>query len=181
MATPPLKRFVLPVAAVLAVGFLVVFAFHGERPESGLAPFVAAGIMPLRPEGVEAVEIDMGGRHWRLTRGRDGRWGLAQGAALAAGDPEALIEKGLRLLHVSAPERTLTSEEVAAVPASEFGLAPPALTVTARGASSAPFTVHFGGKTPLGLARYARVEGRQEMVLVPGFVAEAWEAVVATP
>lgn len=175
MATPPLKRVILPTAAVLAAGFLLVFAFHGERPESGLAPFVAAGIMPLRPESIEAVEIDTGGRHWRLARGRDGRWVPAQEEA------QAQIEKALKFLHVSAPERTLTADEVAAMSASEFGLQPPALTVTARSASGEPFTVHFGRKNPLGLARYARIEGRQDVVLVPAFIAEAWEAVAAQP
>lgn len=181
MATPSLRRVAWPSAAVLAAAFIVVLAFHGQRPGPGLVPFEAGGLMALPPERIEEVEVEADGKRWRLRRGAEGTWSVTQGPPVVAGDPQAQIERGLRLLHVSGPERTLTREELGGAAAGEFGLAPPELTVRARGGSSSVFTVHFGRKNPLGLARYARVEGRDEVVLLPGFVAEAWEALVKKP
>ena len=40
-------------------------------------------------------------------------------------------------------------------------------------------TIHFGSANPLGLARYAQIEGRPEVVLLPAFVAEAWEQMMS--
>jgi hypothetical protein len=36
------------------------------------------------------------------------------------------------------------------------------------------------GANPLGLERYARVVGRPEILLMPAFVADAWEPVAET-
>ena len=36
-----------------------------------------------------------------------------------------------------------------------------------------------GGANPLGLERYARVVGRPEILLLPAFVADAWEPLAA--
>jgi len=84
---------------------------------------------------------------------------------------------GLKLLHNSAPQRTdLASEQL-----SEFGLAPPRLTVTARMTGGASITIEFGRTNPLGLERYARVVGRGEILLMPAFVADAWEPVAEVP
>ena len=93
-------------------------------------------------------------------------------------DPRPQVEEGLALLHRSGPERILTPDE-AVGSERDFGLATPALSVTARTAWDPPFTIHFGGKNPLGLARYARVDGRAEVVLLPAFVAETWERLVS--
>ncbi|HET7876032.1 MAG TPA: hypothetical protein VFN71_10990 [Methylomirabilota bacterium] len=181
MAAPTLKRLAWPAAAVVAAAFITVLAFHGQRPEPGLARFEAAGLMPMPPADVTQVEVAAGGKHWRLARGADGRWQLVEGAPGAPGDLQDRVEKGLKLLHASGPERVLTREELSAASTGEFGLSPAELSVSARGGAAAAFTLHFGRKNPLGLARYARVEGREDVVLLPGFVAEAWEAVVRSP
>lgn len=176
VAAAALRRFAWPLAATAAAAFIAALAFHGQRPEPGLVRFEASGLMlHLPPERVSEVEIEMGGTRLRLARGPDGRW-TSRGQA-AEGDQAARIETGLKLLHASGPERVMTPDEIRGTPISEFGLAPPALTVTTRDATGAVFTIHFGKKNPLGLARYARVKGQDGVVLLPGFVAEAWEQV----
>jgi len=60
-------------------------------------------------------------------------------------------------------------------------LAPPRLTVTARMTGGASITIEFGRTNPLGLERYARVVGRGEILLMPAFVADAWEPVAEVP
>jgi len=61
----------------------------------------------------------------------------------------------------------------------EFGLTPPRLAVTAHRSSGASITVEFGGTNPLGLERDARIVGRSEVLLIPAFVADAWEPVAS--
>ena len=47
-----------------------------------------------------------------------------------------------------------------------------------RGAEGRTVTIRFGGANPLGLARYTRIDARPEVVLLPAFVAQAWERVM---
>jgi hypothetical protein len=176
VAAAALRRLGWPLAAAAASACLAALAFHGQRPEPGLARFQAAGLMlHLLPERVSQVEVEGGGKRLVLARGPEGRW--TAGGQAAAGELASRVETGLKLLHVSGPERSMAPGELRGIPRAEFGLAPPALTVTARSGSGPAFTVHFGATNPLGLARYARVEGTEEIVLLPGFVAEAWEQV----
>jgi len=179
VAPAALRRLAWPAAAVGSAAFIVALALHGERPEPGLARFVAAGLMTLPPERVSEVDVTSGGRTWRLRRA-ESRWTLVEGGPLRMPDPRLQIEEALALLHRSGPERTLTTDE-ATGSERDFGLDRPALTVTARAAPAPPFTIHIGGRNPLGLARYARVDGHAGVVLLPGFVAEAWERLVGPP
>ena len=41
--------------------------------------------------------------------------------------------------------------------------------------------IAFGGANPHGLARYARIDGRPELLLLPSYVAEAWQLVAEQP
>jgi hypothetical protein len=99
----------------------------------------------------------------------------------AAGTPPATeeareaLERGLRFLHVSAPQRVMTREQLAETSLAELGLDPPGYTVAVIASDGEPFTIEFGGLNPQGLARYARVEGREEILLLPSFAAEPWE------
>jgi hypothetical protein len=164
-------------AAALAAGFIAVLAFQGERPEPGLARFVPAGLLAGWPvEQVSSVEVTAGTLHRTFRRDPGGGWRPeAADPALAATLAEH-IETGLTLLHNSSPQRAdLASEQLG-----EFGLMPPSLTVTARRADGATVTIEFGGANSLGLERYARVVGRTEILLMPAFVADAWEPLAET-
>ena len=161
-------------AAALAAGFLGILAFEGERPEPGLARFAPAGLLAKWPvHQVMSVDVSAGTDHRSFHRNPTGGWRLAAAGAATTADLAQSIETGLKLLHNSAPERTdLTGEQLG-----EFGLEPAQLTVTAHAADGDSIAVEFGGRNPLGLERYARVVGRAEILLMPGFVADAWERV----
>jgi hypothetical protein len=161
-------------AAALAAGFIGLLAFRDERPEPGLARFRPAGLLADWPvQQVTSVDVGAGTDHRSFYRDPGGGWRLEAAGAATTADLAERIETGLKLLHNSAPERTdLTSGQLG-----EFGLAPPRLTVTARAASGDSIAVEFGGSNPLGLERYARVVGRTEVLLMPAFVADAWERV----
>lgn len=179
MDAPALKRAAWLGVAVLAAGAVIALAFHGHRPDSSLVGFQAAGVMlQISPETVAEVSLTRGERRWRFERGGSTAWTASPGLPL----PESVaahLDAGLRFLHVSAPQRVLLPEEVAATSPSEFGLEPPRYSVSVRSPGAAPFTIEFGTLNAQGLAQYARVTGHPEILLLPSFAGEEWEAVMA--
>lgn len=172
MAAARVKLWGWWLAAALAAGFLGVLAFHGERP--GLERFEPAGLLVGWPlEDVAAIEISAGTQHRSFRRVASAGW-HGEGGSMPA-NAEDHIATGLKLLHNSAPERIFGASELDDRLLADFGLAPPRLTVTATTAAGRSVTVYFGGANPLGLTRYARIAGQPEVVLLPAFVADAWE------
>ena len=170
---------------VLAAGVIIALASYGHRPDPSLARFEAAGIMlPIPPDTVTEVVVSQGERRWRFERAASKAWtaaGPPSGEGVGAEGVGSRVDSGLRFLHVSAPQRVLQPEEVAGISPSDFGLAPPRFSVSVRSPGAAPFNVEFGALNPQGLARYARLTGRPEILLLPSFVGEQWEAVMKAP
>ncbi len=178
MDAPALRRALWLGAAVLAAGVIISLAVYGRRPDPSLARFEAAGVMLfVPPDTVTEVVVSRGERRWRFERTSAKGWAAAPGAPAGEG-VGARLDSGLRFLHVSAPQRVLQPEEVAGTPPSEFGLAPPRFSVSVRSPAAAPFNIEFGALNPQGLAQYARITGRAEILLLPGFIGEQWEAVM---
>jgi Domain of unknown function (DUF4340) len=169
-------------AVIASVIALVALAFHGRRPDPGLVPFEAAGVMPdLTPERVREVRLLSGEQTWRFLRRPDGAWRRIAPVPTADADPSRAVENGLRFLHVSAPQRVMSRDEFDGTPLREYGLDPPRYEVTVSDAEGASFTIHFGWANTQGLAQYARVADRDELVLLPRFTSEPWEALLASP
>lgn len=169
-----LRRLLWPAAAAAAAAALLLLALPGERPDRSIGRFEPAGVMlHLPPAEISRLEIASGARRWSFVREPSG-WRAVEAAAPPPMDAAQRIETALRLLHGSAPERILAGAELAE--RASFGLDPPALRVIVNGRER--FAVAFGAANPLGLARYAQVEGRAEVALVPGYVPEAFEAAV---
>jgi hypothetical protein len=165
---PALTRWAWSAAAALAFAFLVGLALQGGRPDIAVE-FKPGGLMAFAPEQVREIEIRRGADRRRFVRNGE-RWE-------APVETAERLEAGLRLLRNAAPMRVLAAEEVARVPPSEYALGADSLRVTVRPASGAAFVIQFGGTNPLGAARYAKVDGEAGVVLLPTYVAEAWEQV----
>jgi len=188
VGAPALRRLLWPGAAVLAAGVIIALAVYGHRPDPSLARFEAAGVMlSIQPDSVTEVVVSQGERRWRFERRDATGWAAAPGPPLEEGvggegagreSVATHLDSGLRFLHVSAPQRVLQPQEVAGTPPLEFGLAPPRFSVSIRSPAAAPFDIEFGALNPQGLAQYARVMGRAEILLLPSFVGEQWEAVM---
>jgi hypothetical protein len=175
---PALRRLLWPGAAVLAAGVIIALAVYGHRPDPSLARFEAAGVMlSVQPDSVTEVVVSRGERRWRFERTDAKGWAAAPGPAPGE-SVGAHLDSGLRFLHVSAPQRVLQPQEVGGTPPSEFGFEPPRFSVSVRSPAAAPFDIEFGALNPQGLAQYARVTGRPEILLLPGFIGEQWEAVM---
>ena len=71
--------------------------------------------------------------------------------------------------------------EISAANLAEFGLDEPRVRVAVDTGSAPPFVIAFGGANALASARYARIAGHDEVVLLPAFVAEAWERLAGVP
>lgn len=171
---PParLRPWGWPIAAAFAASFLAIVALYGSRPEPGLVRFEAKGLLADWPaQRIVAVEIGTADSRSAFRRDPRGGWRRAPADASVPAEVAERIETGLTLLRNAPPRRRdLPGGRIA-----EFGLAPPHLIVIARSADGGARTIEFGGLNPLGLDRYARAEG--EIMLLPSYLAEAWEQV----
>ena len=175
VAAPRLTAWVGGAAALLAAGFIAALAVTGERPEPGLERFRPAGVLARWPvEDIVSVEIIAGAEHRLFQRSPEGIW-QAVGTETAQ-----RIETGLTLLHNAAPQRVFTGGEIDDAGLAEFALDPPRLTIIARRRGGNTVTIRFGDANPLGLARYARTDGSPEVLLLPSYVAAAWEEIAKT-
>jgi hypothetical protein len=167
-------------AALVAAAFLVGLALHGERPEPGLARFEAAGLMTrFSPGEAQEVEIVTTDGTWRFRR--DTTWSEIAAARPVPAGFAGRIEAALRLLRDSGPSRVMSPAEVAGMAPGEYGLDRGAMRVTVWSSTGATFVIRFGRRNPLGLGRYARIEGVDGVPILPAFVADAWEQVVGGP
>lgn len=178
VAPPLIRRAAWPVAAAVALAFLAALALHGERPESGLVRFKAAGLLTaFAPTDAREIEVAKTGEIWRFRR-EGGSWRAVETPRPAPADAADRIESALRLLRDSGPLRVLSADEAAGATAADYALGPEALRVTVIGPDAATFAIRFGATNPLGSARYARVEGHDGVPLLPAYVAEAWERAI---
>lgn len=142
-----------------------------------MARFAAAGLMTqFAPDEAREVEIVTPDGTWRFRK--QATWEEVTPTRPSPPGFANRIDTALRLLRDSGPSRVLTPEEVKGTAPADYGLDRGALRVTVRSATGTTFAVRFGGPNPLGLGRYARVDGMDGIPILPGYVAEAWEQVV---
>ena len=180
VGAPALTRAVWMSAAIGAGGgCIVALALHGRRPDPSLARFEAGGrhAPDRRRTRVTEVVVSRGERRWRFKRADAEALGHgSRESPAAARDVAARIDSGLRFLHVSAPQRVLAAgggRGHLRRPSSASSRRATRVGQLLRGRS--PFTVEFGALNAQGLAQYARVAGRDEILLLPSFVGEPWE------
>ena len=179
VAASLIRRLAWPLLAASAFAFLAGLALHGERPDP-MQAFKAAGLLTaFTPGDAREVEIVAGAEVWRFRR--EGEWQAVDPAKPVPADLAVRLETALRLLRNSAPLRVLTADEVARVPPSEYALSSDSLRVLVRASNGATFRIQFGGRNPLGAARYARVDGMEGVPMLPAYVGDAWEQVIGGP
>jgi len=178
VATSLIRRPAWPLAAALALAFLIGLALHGQRPDAGLAAFKAGGLLTaFAPEDAREVEILSGGETWRFRRD-DGRWRLMVAPRPVPADADKRVESALGLLRNAAPLRLLTDQEIGPTMPADYGLGEAALRVSVRGPGDARFVIRFGAANPLGLAHYTRVDGVAGVPLLPSYVTDAWRQAI---
>jgi hypothetical protein len=179
VAAALIRRWAWSLAGLAAFAFLVAAALHGQRRDP-MQEFRPAGVLTaFAPEDAREVEITLEGKVWRFRR--DGGWRSSDPSKTAPADLSNRIDTALRLLRNAAPLRVLTADEAERVSPAEYGLGPTSLGVEVRAASGMVFRIQFGGRNPLGSARYAKVGGMAGVPLMPIHVGDAWEQVIGGP
>jgi hypothetical protein len=166
-------------AGLFAVLFLLVMVVSGRtRPTQNLVKFEAAGLMRAAPDQIDRVELTTKGRRVILARREKGRWTLVPEAGELAARAVSHLEMSLKFMHVTAPVRVMSRNEYQGEALGEYGLDPPRYTISLHGGSQTVLATSFGGKNPQDILQYVRVEGRDELYLLPIFVGREWELVV---
>ena len=172
-----MSRLVWAAAALGATGFLAALAFTGGRGGPGLEPFMPKGLMTIPVEDVREVDVIASRGHWHFVRTQAG-WRATEGAAAAVSRRASTARSSSSQLGTgSRPDRGGSAR----VGVAQFGLEPPRLRVIVSGPGSSVFAISFGGTNPMGLSHYARLDGSQEIALLPAFVAEEWERAGGAP
>jgi hypothetical protein len=146
-----------------------------ERRSSRILDLPEASVTRLLLESSEGrVVLARDGTAWRLsppsTRPSDDS-GLAQDSRGIRADP-GRISGILNALDPLTATRTLTGTKDHPLDSTTYGLSPPVAKLTVQ-ASGALTTILIGETTPIGSHRYARVDDRPEVAVVPSTLFEA--------
>jgi len=177
VVAPPVKRSVVwSLAALASIGYLCAMVIGGALPElRSRVKFEAKGVMTLAPERIDRVEIERGATRVALARTRSGGWSREGGEVLSAADA-AKVSLAVQYMHTAGPVRTMKAEEIRGVAPSEFGLAPPELSITLFAGPERVLQARFGARNAEDLLQYMTLAGRDGMYLMSRFVGQQWDA-----
>ncbi|MFO1161955.1 MAG: hypothetical protein U1E60_24165 [Reyranellaceae bacterium] len=174
MSALSLRRLVLPLLALLALGYLVAMVVTGAQPvQRQLVKFEAKGVLQLEPEAVQRIALGRGGQHVVLVRRREGGWAIEGGGAVGA-DVATRLETAIKFLNRSGPVREIAAQELTGVDTRPFGLEEPVVAATVAGSGGRGLTVRFGALNPEGFLQYMRIDGDPKVYLMSRFVGAEW-------
>ena len=166
-------------AAIIALGYLGVMAASGGRRESRwLVRFAAAGLMPDAPERIDRIEVTTRDRTLRYTRGGRSGWTAGANGVEVPTTLASDIDMSIKFMHVAAPIRVMSRDEWAGQPLEEFGLEPPQYVISLRRGELIVLAGRFGALSPQQVAQYVRVDGREQLYMMPRFIGRQWERVL---
>jgi hypothetical protein len=178
VAAPVKRSLVWSLAALASVGYLSAMVIGGALPELRTrVKFEAKGVMTVAPERIDRVEIERGATRVALARTGGGGWSREGGAVL----PVPVAEKvslAVQYMRTAGPVRVMTAEEIRGISPAEFGLAPPALSVTLFAGPQRVLRARFGARNAEDQLQYMTLDGRDELILMSRFVGQQWEASV---
>jgi hypothetical protein len=173
------RRFWMPVAALLALTYLVIMLLAGALPERRhLVRSEANGVLRLAPESITRVTIAAQGLPAVFVRKADG-W-VREGSAAPVTAPLAeAIDRAVKFMHTANPVRMLAPEEIAQTGLAEFGLERPRFSIRLEDQGGVVLEADFGKDSSDGLLQYMRLRDGGELYLMSGFVGKEWQAVAA--
>jgi hypothetical protein len=172
-------RRALPLAVgLVAVAFLVAMVVSGQLSEGGrFVRFKPAGVLREAPDQIDRVELRMDGRRRSFVRAPVG-WRPESGDGTMPAALASHLESSIRFMHAAAPVRVLARAEWAAEGLREFGLDPPGYAAILYRGGQAVLGANFGAPSPQKVLQYMKLEGRDEVYLMPRFIGEEWEQVL---
>ena len=179
MVAPPVRRSALwGLAALASIGYLIVMVVGGALPElRHRVKFEAKGVLTLAPERIDRVEIERGATRVALARMNSGGWSREGGEVLSV-PAAAKVSLAVQYMHTAGPVRAMTAEETRGIAPTEFGLAPPAFTVTLFAGPERVLQARFGARNAEDLLQYMTLAGRDDVYLMSRFVGQQWDAAI---
>lgn len=169
------RRLLAPIAALLAVGLLTAMVVSGHLRESKqFVKFVPAGVMPETAATIDRVEIRTNTGRWAFVR-TPGGWRAAPDDRSVPASLAAHLDDSIKFMHVSAPIRVMERAEWTPLGLREFGLDPPGYTATLYRRGTPVLVAEFGAPNPQRVLQYMKLEGRDQVFLMPRFIGEEWE------
>lgn len=172
-----MKRSVVwGLASLASIGYLCAMVVSGALPElRSRVKFEPQGVMTVAPERIDRVEIDRGTTRFALTRTGSGGWSREGGEMLSV-PVAAKVALAVQYMHTSGPVRMMAAEEIRGIAPTEFGLAPPRLSVTLFAGPERVLQARFGARNAEDLLQYMTLVGRDGMYLMSRFVGQQWDA-----
>ncbi len=159
--------------AASAIAYLCVMFLAGELPRHGHYHESKGpqGLLTATPDKVQTIALETPTVAVKLLRRAPG-WEYASGIPLAREAVDAL-EDALRYTHSAPPVRELTGTDDEAGLRS-MGLLPPALSIALQAAEDDLLHLSLGARNTDGVLRYARLGDRGPVLLLSGFLGDAW-------
>jgi hypothetical protein len=172
-------RLWMPVAALVALAYLVVMLLSGALPERRqLIHAEANGVLRQAPESITRATVVADGIPTAFVRQGSG-WVKEGSASQLDAQLTETIDRAVKLMHTANPVRMLDSKEVAESRLADFGLDRPRLSITLEDAGGVVLAADFGNANNDGLLQYMRLIDRGDLYLMSGFVGKEWQAVAA--
>ncbi len=161
----PRTTIVLLVVVLLLTGLVALDFQRGTTTDEAEAN--RRNLVELDVDSLRRVELVRTNQTIVIEKQAD-QWQIIEPVATLA--DYSIVRSIFDELEFAQRERTLTVEELAGIPLSDFGLAEPRVIVT-LGGDQDPISVRLGSATPTGDAVYVQVDGRNEVYVVNPSVA----------
>lgn len=176
MSAASLRHLLMPLLALLALGYLAAMVVNGAQPVNRqLVKFEAKGVLQIEPQAVQKIALGRGGQQVVLARTGDGGWMRESGGAVE-GTAATHLDTAVKMLHRSAPVREIAPEELSGVDTGPFGLEEPVVVAALSGPDGQALTVRFGALNPEGFLQYMRIDGDPKVYLMSRFIGAEWAA-----
>ena len=161
----------LLVSAALGVGVLLIPAGGNQTP----TPAPVVSVLRFDVEKIASLKLSDAEGNAVTAQKLDSNWTVLMPKE-AAGDNRRLNSLASRLSELSASASFQPTE-----PLASYGLASPNLTITVELIGGASHQLRIGTQTPDRRSSYAMVDDRPEVFLLPNFVADDAQRLMAEP
>lgn len=172
------RRSLLPLAAGLALVYLIVMLTTGALPQN--RQFIkteANGVLVSAPETITRVTIVTTGKPLIFLR-RQQSWSEQDRDATLSTAAAEHLDRAVKMMHTANPVRVLSAQEIGQTGLQEFGLASPLLSVQLASIGGVELEADFGSHNSDGFLQYMRLKDRSELYLMSNFVGREWQSVV---
>lgn len=182
--TVRLQDLIAPIAAALALVYLVVMVVQGAQPvRTHLIKFDAGGVMFQNQDTITRVTVTKGKVSKAFVR-HGGSWKRVGKMKPVSAELAKSLNLAVKFMHTADPVRIFKRSEVGGNATSEFGLSNPSISIRLDDAHGLVLEAVFGDLNQDGMLHYMRARGRnlrqgkaRQYYLMSRFVQREWQSV----